>query len=271
MPAGMPGCGGRGVLLAPPPVIVPTPQPIKVPSLVGWSRSRDYSLYTRTRAGVIPSTKRTFTTGFNLTETPISEGGNWTKRDTARNAVATTGGIACGTQTAHAPPPYDDSYSYINGVWAPDTEAIATVFRGSTGGIQEIEFLFRFNDSAGSGTATGYEINIAQDGSYVFIGAWQGGLNLTDFRQIGSGSSTAIADGYQFKARCEGATLSMWVDRQVGAGWELVITGTDTGGSGGGAQFTSGSPGIGFYTDTNQGTPAANDQYGWRDYTVREL
>src|SRR6478752_740165 len=149
---------------------------------------------------------QSYSTTFSLTEAPISESGNWSKRSTSRTTVSTSGGIAFGTQTAHAAPPFDDSYAFLNGVWSANTEATATVFKGTTTGIQEIEFLFRLTDSASNGIVTCYEMNIAQDGSYANCYAWTGDdSSLANFTQLTTASvSGGIGNGYKFKGRCQG-------------------------------------------------------------------
>ena len=35
--------------------------------------------------------------------------------------------------------------------------------------------------------------------------------------------------------------------------------------------WTTGNPGIGFYVDTNLGTPSPNDTFGWKSFTAQSL
>lgn len=207
-----------------------------------------------------------YSTSFSLTESPISESGKWVRQCTSRTDVSTASGIAFGTQTSHSAPPFDDSYAYVGGVWSQNVEAIATVSKGTTAGIQEVEFLFCVNDSAGSASMTCYEFNIAQDGSYANCYAWLGlANNINQFDQIaGTSVSGGVSNGYKFRARRFGTALTLDVDRLLGAGWENLINATDS-------RYTTGSPGIGFYRDTALGAPGASNQFGWTDYSVTEL
>lgn len=207
-----------------------------------------------------------YSTDFGFTQSPISDGGNWIRQCTSRTDINTAAGIAFGTQGGGSAPPFDDSIAHLTGSWPQDVEATATVFRGSTAGIQEVGFLFCVVDAPGSASMTAYEFNIAQDGAYANLYAWLGlANNINQFDQI-AGTSVAggVPNGCKFKARRQGSALMLWIDRLLGAGWELLINATDS-------RYTTGSPGINFYRDNALGPPGASNQFGWTDYSVVSL
>lgn len=229
----------------------------------------------------VASSKRVFTTTFPATENPISEGGIWTSNATDRTRVKTTGGYAGGTQTSTSQPPYDDSYAYHNGIWAPDVEIVITIFKGSPVGIQEIEANARCSDSPGSANAFLYEINLAHDGQYCNFGGWGG-----DASTIGNFFALApdavapgiqfnvpggVHDGDLFKCTFIGNALNAYINYNDGNGYHLINTSgpvLDTS-VGGGARYLTGKPGIGFYNEAQHG--AVNSQYGMRAVTIREV
>ena len=225
----------------------------------------------RQKASPVPA-PQSFSTTFSATESPISESGSWIRQCTSRTNVNTASGIAFGTQGANSPPPFDDSYARLTGTWAQNVEAIATVFKGTTAGIQEVEFLLCVTDTAASASMTCYEFNIAHDGSYANLYAWLGlANNINQFDQIdGTSISGGVSNGMQFRARHMGTSLTLDIDRKLGSGWQNLITASDTIPSTSG-RYSSGNPGIGFYRDTAAGTPGASNQFGWADYSVTEL
>jgi hypothetical protein len=185
---------------------------------------------------------------------------------TNRTLVNTNGGIAYGTQVGGG---YDDSYARLTGTWSPNVVMEASVFRGNTSGIQEVEFLFRVNDSV-PGKVTLYEINFAHNGQYVDFYRWEGGIQLSNFTPLVPSLTYSIAGGInngdRLKGQMIGNTLTAWIDK--GSGWVLIGSATDTDGPNGGAVITSGTPGIGFFKTSGSG---AMDQYGYFDYKVTEL
>ncbi len=226
--------------------------------------------------------KRTFSTTFAATENPISEGGIWSSNATDRTRVATAGGIAIGTQVSTSQPPYDDSYAYLNnGTWGPDIEIIVTIFKGVPVGIQELECNFRCQDSVGSTAAFLYEINLAHDGQYCNFGGWGGdATNVSNFFglapdlvQPGVQFSVpgGVHDGDLFKCTLVGNALNAYINYNDGNGYHIINTNgpvLDTS-VGGGARYTSGKPGIGFYNEAQHG--AVNAQFGMRDVAIREV
>ncbi len=271
-PAGMPGCGGGGTITVPPSVVTPLAPKIYSAPLMGWRRSVDAFLYTRSRQFNPPvvSTGQSYSTTFPLTENPISESNNWQSRGTTRTRVSTASGYAIGTQTGSGG--FDDSYACLVGTWSADQRIVATVRRLSPSGIQEIELLFRVTDSSGSANVFCYEINIAQNGAYVDFVRWDGpATGSGDFTYLIPTGTYSIAggvtDGDIFMGEMVGDTLRLWVDHGAGAGYEFVGSASDTSVSGH-AKDSSGSPGIGFYREAASG---AATQYGWADIAATSL
>lgn len=174
--------------------------------------------------------------------------------------------MAYGTQVGGG---FDDSYARFTGSWKPNVVIDATVFRGSTSGIQEIELLFRANDST-PGSVTLYEINFAHDGQYVDFVRWNGGVALSDFTYLVPSLTYSIPGGVnngdRIRGQIVGNTLSAWINK--GAGWLLIGSATDTAGPSGGAVLPSGTPGMGFFKTSGSG---AMNQYGFSDFQVTEL
>ncbi len=65
MPAGMPGCGGRGVISVPPAVVPALAPQIYSAPMVGWRRSADSQLITRSRNVLQPATPFPLTVSAN--------------------------------------------------------------------------------------------------------------------------------------------------------------------------------------------------------------
>ncbi|MEO5624654.1 MAG: hypothetical protein ABIQ70_01440 [Dokdonella sp.] len=201
-----------------------------------------------------------FTT-FATNENPLYESAAWSNIDATRTSIATSGGRAFGTQAGGA---YDDSVAWLNGAWPADVQLTATVFRGSSSGIEELELLLRGAQTAT--TTTGYEVNFAHDGQYVNLYRWEGGIQLADFVPIVAENTHSIADGLhtgdRIRVRIQGDTVTALYDK--GAGWVTIFSGSDTS-VGGHAKYASGRPGIGAFKTSGSG---ALDQFAFEDLTV---
>lgn len=211
--------------------------------------------------------RRYYASAFSTAQTPIAEGSNWVNNGTDWTLVNTSGGVAFGTQVGGS---FDDSYAHLTGTWGADYEITATIFKGTTSGIQEVELLFRITDSSHSCTL--YEINFAHDGQYVDFVRWPGPLGTSsgDFTFLVPSLTYSVAGGVnngdRIKGRIEGNVLTAWIDK--GFGWVLIGSATDTAGGGGGAVLTSGNPGMGFFKTSGSG---AMNQFCYTDYQVTEL
>jgi hypothetical protein len=212
----------------------------------------------------------TYTTSFPLTENPISEGGRWhhTAPDTTVAMTEVIGGVhvAHGTQTGVDGP--NDSQAYLTG-FGLDQSIQGTFWKAATVTVQfaEVELLLRWYDTGppydpgggfGTTTARGYEINVAHDGSYVQLGHFKGPL-------LTAGTlprAPVTGDLFRVEIHTSGANaiISAFFNNVMVMGFPF----TDT------APFTAGSPGIGFYIQTDT-VPNLNNQFGWQSITARDF
>ena len=198
-------------------------------------------------------TGRTFTTNFDLTETPISEAGAWHRASNVWTNVSTAGGIAFGTNGANNA--FDDSYALLTG-FGPNQQAQAVVFRSpslvSNGITHEMELLLRFSDAAGS--AQGYECTFNYAGG-VQIVRWNGPLgNFTDLPTTGPGNlGRDLVSGDVIKATIVGNVISTFINGVLRA---QAVDST----------FATGQPGIGFFT--RPAGVADNPEFGMASYSA---
>ncbi len=180
-----------------------------------------------------------FDTSFNYTENPISDGGNWLAHNQLTNTVVKTdasvaGGIAACTQDGSGG--FNDSYAYVNGVWAPDQSGAAKIhLAAGITGIQEVEVLLRVTDSATFTHA--YECNLAVNGAYCQVVRWETG-GFTVLADTAHGLT--VNDGSVLFAQMIGSTIKVFLDGV------LVNTVVDT-------MWTTGNPGMAFYRKDNGG------------------
>lgn len=162
---------------------------------------------------------QSYTTDFDGTEDPISEGGRWVHHDATLTVVQTTGGVAYGTQMGGPYAPYDDSNAYLPG-FGNDYSIEGTVhLRPGTPGSpnREVELLLRWTDdnplrstAYGPTRAIGYEININQLGDYMILGRFKG-AELTR-----AASPPHPVSGDKFKAVIQGQTIGAGVSHAGG-------------------------------------------------------
>jgi hypothetical protein len=193
-----------------------------------------------------------YTTDFNLTESPLSEAGVWKHTGLDWTRVATAGGLAFGTQTGSGG--YDDSYAYLSG-FPPDQTASGVVHLDpATGGgtTHEVEILLRWADSEHS--ARGYECNFAYNGQYADIVRWNGAKG--DFTFVVPSLTASIPggmhDGDTVSAKIVGHTITTYIN-----GKQILSVSDST--------FNDGNPGMGFW----RGAPSGpmND-YGFTRFTA---
>jgi hypothetical protein len=195
-----------------------------------------------------------YATNFDLTESPISEGGAWRHANNVWMNDNTANGIAFGTNGALNT--YDDSYALLSG-FGPDQQAQAVVFRSpslvTTGTTHEIELLLRFADDTNS--VRGYEC-LFNYGGGIEIVRWNGALG--DFTSLpitgGAGNlGRDLVSGDVVRATIVGNVISAYVNGVLRA------QATDS-------TFATGQPGIGFFT-----RPAGvsdNPNFGMTSYSV---
>jgi hypothetical protein len=192
---------------------------------------------------------KTYTTNFDATENPISEGGAWTNIGLDWTAVVTSGGIAHGTHRATG---YNDSYAILSG-FAADQSVEATIFiNGSFTYNQEVELLLRWSQSAH--VARGYEVLWDARNAYGYIVRWNGALgDFTLLKRLAF--PRAPVSGDIVKARIVGSVITVYFN---GA---LVGIFSDS-------TWATGNPGIGFYSDDPSG--AQNPRFGFTRFMATD-
>jgi hypothetical protein len=197
-----------------------------------------------------PCVGRTYSTSFNTAENPLSEGGAWSNVGLDWTPVISNGSIAYGT---HHNTGYNDSYAHLSG-FAPNQSIRGTVF--STGSFtenQEIELHLRWADAPH--VARGYEVLIEANNRYAAIVRWNGGLgDFTILVEFGLPSVPVTGD--TLEARIVGSTITVLFNNAT------VQTISDT-------TFTTGNPGIGFFSRDPSGAP--NTRFAWADITATDL
>jgi len=209
---------------------------------------------TVTQTGVPPT--HSYTSNFDLTENPISEGGVWRRASNSWTNVRTVNGIAFGTNGITNQ--YDDSYALLSG-FAPDQQAQAVVFRSpglvSTAITHEMELLLRFSDDAGN--ARGYECLFDYWGN-VDIVRWNGGQGSFTALPFGGGAGKLgrnLVSGDVISATIVGNVISTYINGV------LMARVTDS-------TFATGQPGIAFFTRP-EGVSASAD-FGMTSYTAQD-
>lgn len=205
--------------------------------------------------GAIATGGVSYTTDFDLAESPLSEKGAWHHDGLDWTVVETSNGVASNTQALgverSGPTQYDDSYAYLLGFPA-DQQASAVVHLGTIDGscTHEVEILLRWTDSAKN--ARGYECNVAFDGSYAQIVRWNGAVG--DYTYLNNGS----VPGGIHENDIVSASV---VDDQI----ELSVNGTVRA-SAQDATFADGNPGIGFWRGSS-GCGTVGD-FGFTSFTA---
>jgi hypothetical protein len=197
----------------------------------------------------------TYTTDFNLTESPISEANAWQHLGLDWTRVVTANGLAYGTQTGSAG--FDDSYAYLSGSWPANQSATAVIhLEAGVNPYAEVEILLRWRDT--DHTANGYECNLAFNGQYAEIVRWPGprGTQISQFTYVARGSAPeGVHDGDVFQADVIGNVITTRLNGRV------LVTGTDT-------VFPSGgAPGMGFYWDG----PVSSQKYSFTSFSATGL
>ena len=211
---------------------------------------------------VYAAAQNNYSTGFLLTENPISEGGNWVN---GTPGMQTFGGHVGGTNvTPSCPPTCADSFAVLSGTWTADQAACGTVYIAAganrTTGHYEIEL--HLHQITPAGNNTGYEFNYSLNtsGPYMQIVRWDPGGT---FQVLGGGASVPVLNtGDVFCASAISGLLKSWVLR-AGA---VIATApaspiTDT-------TYTAGAPGIGIF---NAGVLADNANYGFSQFEAANL
>jgi hypothetical protein len=196
-----------------------------------------------------------YTTDFNLAESPISEGGAWTNIGLDWTSVVTAAGRAYGTHSGSA---FNDSYAHLSG-FPPDVEVSAVIHLDSSisSNYHEVEIWLRVADSAHN--ARGYECNLNYSGGYAEVVRWNGALG--SFTYIGGGQGAGgghkPVNGSVFKARIQGNIITTYLDG-------VMLQTVDISAVASGAVWMDGNPGMGFYNGDA-------GKYGFQSYSATSL
>ena len=221
---------------------------------------------------------RSYSTRFELDETPISEGGMWIngrKDGVDWCDVLTRDGVAFGEvsrmavaerrkeqgnvapSAADAPAPvgdYDDPTAVLAGTWGRNQVGRATVFcRNPTERyFQEVEI--RLRSTITPHACTGYEVFwrcLKTDSGYAEIVRWDGRIGSWKSLARKQGAEFGVKDGDVVEATIVGNTIRSFIN-----GVEVLSAMDDT--------YAEGSPGIGF----NFFVGETNVDHGFRSFEV---
>lgn len=218
----------------------------------------DTSVVTVTRPGA-----RVYTTGFPQAETPISEGGAWTGGGAMGldwTDVSTHDGVAIGNQVGAS---YTDATAILEGPWAPDQMASATVHAaGAPGDACYPEVELRLRSAISPHSNTGYEVGFKvsrTSAAYLIVVRWNGALGDFTYLTKLNGARFGVGDGDVVSARMVGPVIVAYKNGvPVGHAVDTI--------------YTEGSPGMGF--NLENGRPrcrGTNDTYGFTSFTAAEL
>lgn len=203
------------------------------------------------------ATLRTYTTSFPLTESPISDSGNWVNgMDVGLDwhNVVTTPGLAMGTDAAEA---FSDPTALLTGTWSADQMVEATVYsvNQTESCYQEVEIRLRSQMSAHS--ITGYEILfrcLKTSEAYLAIVRWDGALGDFTYLSSKNGSQYGVTNGDVVKASISGNAITVYIN---GVLVDSVTDGT----------YATGNPGMGF----DYGCGTTYEDFGFTKFTASDL
>jgi hypothetical protein len=203
---------------------------------------------------------QSFSTTFPTAEVPLSENGTWIDGDVTgldwASVEVSPAGLAHGTQSGgeSGPAVYADSTAVLSGDWSPKQTAMGVVHTTNqqSGNIfEEVELRLRTTITAHS--ITGYECNYAarKKNPYVQIVRWNGPLG--DFTALDARTGPGLRNGDVVKCSIDGGTITTYVNNVE------IFHVTDP-------TYASGSPGIGFYFQTDGSHTALNTDFGFTSF-----
>jgi hypothetical protein len=206
---------------------------------------------------------QTYTTRFEGTEDPLSEGGRWFNQRVDWTGIRKANGVACGTQSGTNTGIYkfDDSYAHLSG-FPPDQEAWGEVFiaKPQAPCIQEVEILLRWTSSPHR--TTGYECFArctSGGSSYVQIVRWEGPLGKFTYLADMRGTNYGLKSGDVIQASVIGNVIRVYIN-----GVEKARVTDDT--------YETGNPGIGEFLACDNGKGiGSNSDFGFSSFTARGL
>ena len=213
--------------------------------------------------GCTAGLSQTYSTRFEGSENPLSEGGRWLNRSLDWTKIRKSGGMACGTQTGTNSGiyRYDDSFAHLSG-FPPDQEAWGQVHiaKPDSRCHQEVEILLRWSSSAHN--TTGYECFarcVNNSSSYVQIVRWDGPLGKFTYLADMRGTNYGLKNGDTLKASIVGDVITVHIN-----GVKKAQATDDT--------FKTGNPGIGEFLACDGGHGlGSNADFGFSSFTARGL
>jgi hypothetical protein len=200
---------------------------------------------------------RSYSTNFALTESPISEGGNWingSKTGLDWGYVSITAGQ---THTHPGTAKYADATALLTGTWGSNQMAQATVGNITNACISDScypEVELRLRSRLSAHLCNGYEITFSlkpNGKAYLIIVRWNGPLGDFTYLLNQSGSQYQAKTGDIIKAKVVGNIISAYKNGV------LMGQATDK-------TFTSGNPGMGFNEQSYNG------DYGFSSFTATD-
>jgi len=240
--------------------------------------------------------QRTYTTNFSNAETPLSESHSWINGGTCADTslcvaldwhnVNTTSGLAFGTQSGVAPPPYPDSTALVTGSWGENQYVQVVVHwdgaSGTNNDYDEVEI--RLRSAMAPHRAKGYLINCRvgtpSSNSYMQMGRMNGVMG--DFLAPGTWGSGSQCSGS--KCGCQNGDVLTGAVTNDGNGHPVItaylngkqiIQGVDTATTctsltdySSCAITSGGAPGFGFW---HQNTYGQNTDFGISKFVASDL
>jgi hypothetical protein len=218
---------------------------------------------------------RSYSTDFENTEDPISEGGMWLngrKDGIDWIDVISGGGVGYGAVSRMGVPEkrveqgnldetdaaplgdYDDPTAVLTGEWGPDQHGKATVYSKNPTAECFQEVQFRLRHTMNPHSCTGYEVFwrcLKAEGAYVEIVRWDGAVGNWHSLARRAGAEFGVSHGDRIEATIVGNVITGYVN-----GDEVLSTIDDA--------YATGAPGIGF----NFGVGDTNVDHGLSHFEV---
>jgi chitodextrinase len=205
-----------------------------------------------------------YSTSFDQTENPISEGGKWVNGRTNgidwNDGATADGNVHASVLTGADGSRYSDNIAHLSPsfkVFNPNQYAQGTIYRvPGYSASHEVELLLRFSIS--DHDAQGYEILWGVTG-YLAIVRWNGQLGeYTVLYGTSVGDVPVPQDGDVMRAEMRGSMITVKINGTVVATADAAEIGI---------VWSSGQPGVGFWPVDD----AIPENYGWKDFSAGSL
>jgi len=232
---------------------------------------------------------QTYTTNFQLTENPISEGGKWINGSstgldwgnvqTCANCNGGTGSAQHATGTIINPaPPYSDSTAVLSGTWQSNQSASGVVYISRQQNTVQQEVELRLNTTIQSHSITGYEFDYSVNSiggagttTYFVIVRWDGP----------SGSYCFLHPSTSGNSVCDSNVTSAWISGQQLNNGDVLAAASNDGILRlyvNGVQkvqvidtsYKGGSPGMGFWLNGGSAATSMFSNFGFSSFTASD-